>query len=156
MRHAKTEGSQPTAIPPKPLRGFLRQASLAVLICLLASCENKRDTNGDLGGMWQLTEWRDTQDSVVATNEQRIYYSFQLQLMKIQRSGVGTFLALFTHTPDSLFVDSVYSRPYDERVSFEDVSECGIPKDGKFRVDALSDSHLVLSSPEGTLTFRKY
>ncbi len=131
--------------------------SIICLLACLSSCENKRDTNGDLGGMWQLTEWRDQADSVVATNEQQIYYHFQLELMKIQRIGDGTYyLARFTHTQDSLIVDSIYNRPDEELVSFEDMREYGIPRDGRFHVDALSDSHLVLSSQEGTLTFRKY
>ncbi|MCD8301805.1 MAG: lipocalin-like domain-containing protein [Prevotellaceae bacterium] len=129
---------------------------VAVLACML-SCENKRDTNGDLGGMWQLTEWRDTADSLIATNEDGFYYHFQLQLMKIQHMGDGTYyLARFTHTADSLIVNEIYNRPDEEVVSLSDMKAYGIPADGRFHVDALSDSHMVLSGSEGTLVFRKY
>ncbi|MCD7721033.1 MAG: lipocalin-like domain-containing protein [Prevotellaceae bacterium] len=141
------------------MRHTLPKAALCLLAALasLASCDNKRDTNGDLGGMWQLTEWRDQRDSLVATNKQQIYYSFQLELMKIQRIGDGTYyLALFTHTQDSLIVLSIYNRPDEELVSLEDMREYGIPQDGRFHIDALSESHLVLSGQEGTLAFRKY
>ncbi len=125
----------------------------AAIACLLA-CENKRDTNGDLGGMWQLTEWR--RDTVVATNEDGIYYHFQLQLMKLQKLGQGYHLARFAHTGDSLIVGEVYSQPFDSVVGRDELRIYGVPEDGKFHIDALTDSRMVLSGAEGTLTFRKY
>ncbi len=127
----------------------------AVLFCLF-SCENMRDHNGDLGGMWQLLEWKkDT--TVVATNEDGIYYYFELKLMKLQHIGDGYYyLARFTHTHDSLIVGEVYSQPFDSIVSNSDLKKFGVPEDGKFHVDALSDSHMMLSSEEGTMRFRKY
>ncbi len=127
----------------------------AVLFCLF-SCENMRDHNGDLGGMWQLLEWkRDT--TVVATNEDGIYYHFELKLMKLQHIGDGYhYLARFTHTHDSLIVGEVYSQPFDSIVSISELKKFGVPEDGRFHVDALSDSHMILSSEEGTMKFRKY
>ncbi len=127
----------------------------ALLLCLF-SCENMRDRNGDLGGMWQLLEWKkDT--TVVATNEDGIYYHFELKLMKLQHIGHGNYyLARFTHTHDSLIVGEVYSQPFDSIVSINALKDFGVPEDGKFHIDALSDSHMVLSSDEGTMMFRKY
>ncbi len=126
-----------------------------MLACLLA-CDNKRDTNGDLGGMWQLTEWMQC-DTVRATNEDGIYYHFQLQLMKLQHIGHGHYyLARFTHMGDSLIVGEVYSQPFDSIVSISNLKDFGVPDDGRFHVDALTDSRMILSSGEGTMTFRKY
>ncbi len=128
---------------------------MAVLFCLL-SCENMRDHNGDLGGMWQLLEWKkDT--TVVATNEDGIYYHFELKLMELRHLGDGYYyLARFTHTNDSLIVGEVYSQPFDSIVSISDLKKFGVPEDGRFHVDALSDSRMILSSEEGTMKFRKY
>ncbi len=125
-----------------------------LLFCLFA-CENMRDRNGDLGGMWQLLEWK--QDTiVVATNEEGIYYHFELNLMKLQHLGHGNYLARFTHTQDSLIIGEVYSQPFDSIVGISALKRFGVPDDGRFHIDALSDSHMVLSSEEGTMRFRKY
>ncbi len=129
---------------------------ITTVLCCLLSCENKRDHNGDLGGMWQLLEWRkDT--TVVATNEDGIYYHFQLKLMELRHLGDDYYyLARFTHTHDSLIVDEVYSQPFDSIVSISDLKDFGVPADGRFHIDALSDSHMILSSEEGSMRFRKY
>ncbi len=137
---------------------------LYTIICIVTgitftACENKRDSNGELGGMWQLTLWTDAQGDTVATNENAIYYHFQLQLMKLERmdnKGTGVYLLRFTHRPDSLIIREAYARPNDNRVELSVIRPYGIPQDGRFHIDALNDNRMQLSSPEGTLHFRKY
>ncbi len=129
---------------------------LVASACLFTSCDNKRDTNGDLGGMWQLTQWRDASDSLIATNEDAIYYSFELTLMKIQRKGYPTYLATFSHTPDSLILTAAYLRPDETLVPFSSLALLGVPADGRFLVQTLNSSNMVLSGQSGTLVFRKY
>ncbi len=130
-------------------------ATLLAFLLVASSC-SKRDDNGDLGGMWQLTLWTNTQGDTLATNKQSIYYHFQLNLMKVQRSGYNYYLMRFSHQGDSLLVGEVYSQPYDSIVGIEALSPFGVPADGRFHIDGLSDSRMQLSSPTGTLRFRKY
>ncbi len=129
---------------------------LLALVATLVSCEDRRGDLGDLAGMWQMTQWRDTTDSVVATKEDAIYYSFENYLMKVHRIGDDYHLARFTHTGDSLIVTEAYSQPFDSIVPVSDLRVYGVPEDGRFHVDALSDDRMQLSGSEGTLSFRKY
>ncbi len=139
-----------------------RQIYLIICMAMTATfmaCDIRHDDNGDLGGMWQLTLWTDAQGDSVATNENAIYYHFQLQLMKVERldnHGTGEYHLRFTHQPDSLIIREVYARPDDSRVEISKLKNYGIPQDGRFHIDALTDDRMQLSSPEGTLRFRKY
>ena len=52
---------------------------LFLVFAAFASCA-KMDDNGDLGGQWQLTEWRDKATGAIkATKETGIYYALQLE-----------------------------------------------------------------------------
>ena len=79
-----------------------------LLLLTLSACDNKRDHNGDLGGMWQLTEWRSPEGTTLATKADQIFYSVQLNLIRFRDYDDGTlgdyYLAYFRHTPDSLIV----------------------------------------------------
>ncbi len=137
---------------------------ICVAICTIIgttfmACEIKRDTNGELGGMWQLTLWTDAQGDTVATNKNAIYYHFQQKLMKLERmdgKGTGQYLLYFTHEPNNLIISNAYARPYDTPVELSTLQHYGIPQDGHFHIDALNDSRMQLSSVEGTMSFRKY
>ena len=93
---------------------------LYIILCALAfaglagvsSCE-KMDDNGDLGGNWQLISWERLSDgSLVATNADSIFYTFQGKLMKTQRmSQPDFFLATFRTTTDSLVMLNIYASP---------------------------------------------
>ena len=125
---------------------------LYIILCALAfaglagvsSCE-KMDDNGDLGGNWQLVSWERLSDgSLVATNADSIFYTFQGKLMKTQRmSQPDFFLATFRTTTDSLVAPSA-------------LSAYGVSPSGRFHFDHLSSSRLVLSTETSRLTFRKY
>lgn len=128
------------------------------IICfgvLASACDNKRDDNGDLGGMWQLTLWTGADGDTIATKGE-MYFHFQLDLMKVQRKGEKEYLARFSHQGDSLFVAAAYAMPFDSLVSRDQLTPFGIPANGRMHVDGLSDSRMQLSSPLGTLRFRKY
>lgn len=133
---------------------------LLPLFWALSACDNKRDHNGDLGGMWQLTEWRSPDGTTLATKEDQIFYSVQLNLIRFRDYNDGTwgdyYLAYFRHTPDSLIVYRPVNYAKDSLVSLQDLARYGVPADGGFRIDALSDNMMILSSPTGTINFRKY
>jgi len=138
-------------------RGIL---TLILGLAVLTACENKRDDNGDLGGMWQMVEWRDAQDRTVANKDDMIFYSVQLKLIELRDYNDGTlgdyYLAYFRHTTDSLIIYHPVNYAKDSLVSLQDLSRYGVPADGRFHIDALTDDKMILSSTQGTMNFRKY
>ena len=126
-------------------------------MCLVGSCENWRETAGDIAGMWQLTEWRDASNNVIATKEAGLYYCFQLNLLKFQVANQGEHhLSYYTHTHDSLFLGKTIYWPGDSVCQHSDLAKFGVPADGRLRIDVLNDDKLQLSSAQGTLLFRRY
>lgn len=151
----------------------------------ITSCQNFRDDNGDLGGMWQLTRWMTRSssgriDSLVATNDtaathypMTIYYSIHRQSMQLQDGVAGnelysssrnnSYICTFRHTPDSLILVNVYNRKQeimtDGNAPDRDYSkyrDFGVPADGRFHIDLLTDKAMQLSTADDQLTFRKY
>ena len=71
---------------------------IAIISIGLMSCENFRDTNGELGGMWQLQQWRTLSlsgeiDSLVANNlrndstlqnKRKIYYGIHRDVFQLR------------------------------------------------------------------------
>ena len=131
-----------------------------LLLLTLSACDNKRDHNGDLGGMWQLTEWRSPEGTTLATKADQIFYSVQLNLIRFRDYDDGTlgdyYLAYFRHTPDSLIVYRPVNYAQDSLVSLHDLARYGVPANGRFHIDALNGDMMILSSPSGTINFRKY
>ena len=133
--------------------------SLFLILVLFSGCDEwKWDENGDLDGMWQLTEWQDkATGEVVATNEDGLYYSFQLKLMKFQQTSSDTYhLSYFTHSGNQLIVGKTIAWPADEECPLTDLSQYGVPSNGLFHIDALSKKRMQLSTDDAKLTFRKY
>ena len=130
------------------------------LLLALSACDNKRDHNGELGGMWQLTEWRSPDGTTMATKADQIFYSVQLNLIRFRDYDDGTwgdyYLAYFRHTPDSLIVYRPVNYAKDSLVSLQDLARYGVPSDGRFHIVALDHDMMILSSPAGTINFRKY
>lgn len=131
---------------------------LFVFVSNLFVCCDKMDDNGAFGGMWQMTEWKHIPDGeILADKYSGIYWSVQLDLMQFGLGHTtGFFLARFKRTSDSLFIGTVYSRPNDDIVGYDAIAKYGVPNDGKFAIDKLSHSALVLRSKDAVLTFRKY
>jgi len=124
----------------------------------MVSCD-KVDDNGDLGGMWQCTEWKSlSTGEIMADKQQALFYSVQLKLIKFSiHNDMDTYhLARFNHRKDSLIITKVYSRPFDKEVSCTELAKYGVPSDGRFAIAHLSSSKLVLKSKENIITFRKY
>ena len=140
----------------------MRKTALYILtiaiVLLTGSCDSKWDENGDLDGMWQMTEWRDkATNNVVKTNADSLYYCFQLKLMKIQNTSKSPYyFSYFTHSGDELKVGKTYQYPDDKEVPLTDLSAYGVPTDGRFHIDVLNNKNMVLSSTTSTLSFRKY
>lgn len=131
-------------------------------ILTLPSCEDFRDHNGDLGGMWQLTEWR-SGNEVIKTNKDSIYYSVHRELIQYSKTTSTVngydhrYFSRFRHTPDSLIVCGDIAYAMDKRnCSLADLKDFGVPADGRFHINRLDSDHLVLSYPNNTLVFRKY
>lgn len=134
----------------------------------LTSCENFRDNNGDLGGQWQLTEWREIDDagqtvSIKATNANGIYYGFHRETLQLLHSTIEQdgyhhrHYATFEHTPNQLNILHIEDN-FEKPCNYTDaeIAELGIPADGKFHIDALDADNMILSYPHNVLRFRKY
>ncbi len=131
--------------------------SILLLSGLLPSCD-KMDCNGKLDGTWQLTRWENRSDHrLLADNRSGIYYYVKLDLMRLRQVGERhSYLARFRHEGDSLFIGPVYMTPFDTIVPPDSLKYCGVAPDGKFRVEVLESSRMILSNPQSILTFRKY
>ena len=132
--------------------------ALIALISTAASCD-KVDDNGNLGGLWQLTEWRALPSGEVRANKaQAIFYAVQLNLMKFSiHNDIDTYhLARFIHRNDSLILGKIYARPDEHEVSAAELAKYGVPPSGAFAIDNLTSSRMILRSDSAILTFRKY
>ena len=133
---------------------------LVAAIMSMTSCD-KWDCNGDLDGMWQLTEWRDKDNNVKATKEDMIFYSFQLQMASFRKNGAEFYLRTSLEvTPEQI---RIYN-PIEYNGNGHDViqpmsllSVVGVPEDGIFKIQVLTGSNMELkTNTEETLVFRKY
>ena len=140
------------------MRKLLYLIYIGVAAAMCTACESKWDENGDLDGMWQLTEWRDrASGAVVKTNADSVYYCVQLKLIKFQNMAqTSYYLCYFTQTSDSLVIGKVTTWPANEEKTFAELAPYGVPANGRFHIDALSKKRMRLSSNAAFLTFRKY
>lgn len=134
---------------------------LLAFVAGITGC-NKQDCNGDLDGMWQLVEWKDPEGTIVATGEDMIFYSVQLQMMNFKKlTPVGlNYNASFKRTDAGIQVyDPVkyIGGGHDQIMDMSVLASVGVPSDGIMKIEGLSSQELVLSSQaKGTLRFRKY
>lgn len=138
-----------------------------LLLVLSASCENKRDDSGTLGGMWQLLEWRATDGSIIYVKPDNtnatIYYKIRNNLLMLQElpgESESYFLTYYQQAEGCIVInkDKIYNNAERDTVSHDvsDIRKYGIPADGRLHIDALTSDKMVLSGEEGTLRFRKY
>ena len=135
---------------------------LFVATLTITSCD-KWDCNGDLDGMWQLTEWRDNENNVKATKDDMIFYSFQLQMASFRKLSEENY-----YVSSMLEVGSEQIRIYNPAIydgdghdklfnSLSILSIVGVPEDGIFHIDVLTGSTMKLkTNTQETLVFRKY
>lgn len=132
------------------------------LLCALcvgfAACEMKWDKNGDLDGMWQLTEWRNTtKGTVEKTKADGLFFSVQQDMIRINKqSDEGYYLSLFTKRNDSLIIQSPVYWPKDSMCNISALAPFGVPGHGRFHIDMLTSENMVLSSDTAIISFRKY
>lgn len=124
----------------------------------MGSCDAKWDKNGDLDGMWQMTEWRNTTtNTIVKTNQDAYYYSFQQDLIKmIKIKEGGYYLSHFTKSADSLYIREPIFWPKEEKRPMSELAKYGVPGHGRFHIDMLTSECMILSSDTATIAFRKY
>lgn len=139
------------------MKKILKYTLISLSLAFCCSCD-KIDDNGDLGGFWQLTEWKSLPDGkVLATNHDGIYYAVQLDLMSLSRHNTN-YLSRFSHRNDSLFIGPVYRNEgaHDEQVPISSLADMGVPATGAFAIQNLTHSKMILRSDEAVLSFRKY
>ena len=148
-------------------------AALIFLTTALTSCD-KLPENGRLDGMWQLMsiQYHNTAegDSLVSTQDRRIYWSVQLGLISI-RSTTDYFhtngieaevLSRFTRTTDSLHLTEIYTNHRTTDSLLTDPSTTLLRPTGidgnkaSFAIEHLTPSTLHLQSPYARLNFRKF
>lgn len=137
----------------------IRHFILFSMVLLLCCCDGmKWDENGDLDGMWQMTEWRDNHTgNIVKTNKDGYYYCFQLKLLKFQEKDKGShYLSHFKRTGNSLLVEAPVFYPDEEKRPMEELAKYGIPSNGRLTIDLLNSERLQLSTEDAVMLFRKY
>lgn len=149
----------------------MRKNRLTILLCsilsFVTSCD-KVDCNGDLDGMWQMTEWwqtHDGQQEPVTFSNGLIYYSFQLSMIRVQRNYDQTknsmILASFRKIGNQLKIYNPLTPAVNQHESYRDMKELaefGVPESGIFNITLLTADRMVLVSDEkkDSLIFRKY
>ncbi len=135
--------------------------AIVATVLSMTSCD-KKDCNGDLDGMWQLTEWRGADNTVKATKQDMIFYSFQLQMSSFQKNRNGSLFirALLKVSPDQITIYNPFDYvgdSHDEVRPMSILSVVGVPEDGIFHIVSLTSSSMLLKTNDGELlTFRKY
>lgn len=134
---------------------------LALVLCI--SCkEDKRELDNPLAGQWQMTEWVDATGQLYATQEIQIYYRFQLGLMAFHKVSQpdGFIHACFENKDGVICIYSPFEYAgsgHSNILPMNTLQKYGVPQDGMMKIEELTSSKLVLSSPDvGTLSFRKY
>lgn len=142
---------------------ILFPAMLFMAVLPFVSCELETSDNGDLDGMWFLTQVDTIATSGVRDmSDERIYWSFQHNLMKVDdKTGTNSSILLRFDRADG---NMTLSDPYiDDRgsgdVKLEDVDALrpfginDIPE--TFKMAHLSGRHMTIESPVLRLWFRK-
>ena len=157
-------------------RLFLTLSCLALLLgaATLASCD-KTPMNGDLDGMWRLTEMHSKTTADAPTyslqadlGAQRIFWNFQLRLLSIQNhdglanSETNETVARFEHSGNRLHVTHTYIHHRAEDILITDPATTQLEHVGirgcssSFEVKCLTSKRMVLCSERDSLVFRKY
>lgn len=137
---------------------------ISLMTMLVPTSCNKRDINGDLDGMWQLTEWRDKDNNVKATKDDMIFYNFQLKMAKFLKQAESENFSMmnsmleFTSGQIRIYEPAVYGgEGHDDMKQMSELAVFGVPEDGIFHVQLLTGSDMQLrTNSQDVLTFRKY
>lgn len=121
---------------------------LFVLIVLFITSCQKVSHNGKLDGMWQLIKIEENNGE--ANSPERMYYSFQLNLINLRQVGNLYLLGYFRQTKDSLYI--VMRETTKEAVAPYGLSDTI----QTFGIEQLTSKKMILYSPENRLYFRKF
>lgn len=154
-------------------RTFLHLLLLLTAMLTASSCEKMSD-NGKLDGMWHLQQiCSRTQNAVSAgytehqdVSDAGIYWAFQLQLLQISSNAflngeTGETMARFNCTDTRLDITSTYIHYRDRDELITDAqTQCLAPLGIRgnacsFRIERLTDHHMVLCSDRDSLVFQK-
>ena len=143
------------------VKGYFYILALTAVLMTMTGC-NKWDCNGDLDGMWQMTEWRDKDGTVKATKEDMIFYSFQLQMASFRKENGERFFirTMLEASPERILIydpAEYVGNKHEEVKPMSVLSVVGVPEDGVLWVQTLTGSSMVLkTNTQDILTFRKY
>ena len=148
------------------LRRFLLLRLCALtIIASLASCDIENSHNGDLDGLWLLTNV-DTLSTGSRTEvtEQSITWAFQGHLLEMRTLDDNRFdfICKFEHSGDSLFLGQPYvSEQGHNDIPVEEVTDSlrhiGLQHlHERYAILTLNSHRMVLRSKELSLNFQKY
>ena len=143
------------------MKGYFYILALTAVLMTMTGC-NKWDCNGDLDGMWQMTEWRDKDGTVKATKEDMIFYSFQLQMASFRKENGERFFirTMLEASPERILIydpAEYVGNKHEEVKPMSVLSVVGVPEDGVLWVQTLTGSSMMLkTNTQDILTFRKY
>ena len=138
---------------------------IALLLFVLTSCE-KLPINGRLDGMWKLQELTDNQMN--ATRPDGIFYSIQLNLIKLSKIENSCtpektnelYLGRFLYTPDSLILSGFHTWIYREEeipATAEQLAPFGFSgTSARFGIEKLTNNKMILQSTDHRLVFEKF
>jgi len=132
------------------MRKILITGLLALLFVIVLAC-GKNPENGKLDGMWQLTEIESANGVSISKKSDRIYYSFQLQVVELRRVGYNEYRGHFNYTGDSLSLN-IHDYMIKDTCAFFGLKTM---KD-HFAIEVLTGSTMMLSRNDIRLRFRKF
>lgn len=162
----------------KPLHNKIYTILMMLAISLCTACDKMPD-NGQLDGMWQLMSIETADGHILDVKEQQHYWSFRLRLVQFTASraiDTDKFYAHFSReggdivlkdfcqearyekdTDDNVWVSSEEAELLHPWGVYGQADENDSQKiKATYRVEALSDTRLVLKSDETRLTLRKF
>lgn len=135
---------------------------IALMVFLFASCEFEMSDNGDLDGLWQMTEMQETGKEAVDMRETGITWGFNFKLLEIRDKSMGYgYLCRFEHKDGHLRVYEPREQKhmeYDRLITDPVIlNPLGLyTTDEDFQIEALTSSCMILVSEKTRLKFRKY
>ena len=141
---------------------------LTFILASIFSC-SKMPTNGELDGQWQLLEinTRATESDpafsqTLSKKNDRIYWSFQLDLLMVQETKETPLIfARFNHAEQFLDITKIYKNSRNEDSLITDPNTTMLIPIGiqgnaeKFKVEKLSSKHMILTTKFKQLVFKK-
>lgn len=135
---------------------------ILTILFLMTSCDFEMSGNGNLDGLWQMTEMQETGKEAVDVRETGTVWGFQFRLLELRnKSDLYGFLCRFEHKDGHLRVYEPYRQKHDE--SDDPVTDASIlnsfglyTTSEDFQIEALTSNAMTIKSDNVKLKFRKY